>query len=219
MKKFISVLLIGIFVMGIMAIAGFAQENQAAIQLPQPRMEGGRPLMQVLKERQSSRNFIDKELSLQMLSDLLWAGFGINRPDSGMRTAPSAHNMQEIDIYLAMNSGLYVYDAKKNELSPVLDKDIRNLTGMQEFVGKAAVNLVYVADYTRMAKIEGQDMKQYYACIVVGHISENVYLFCASEGLGTVIRGWVDKVALAKVMKLRPEQEIILAQSVGVKTD
>lgn len=219
MKKNISMLIIGVFVIGVMAIAGFAQEKQTVIQLPQPRMEGGRPLMQVLKERQSSRNFIDKELSLQMLSDLLWAGFGINRPDSGMRTAPSAHNMQEIDIYLAMNSGLYVYDAKKNELTPVLDKDIRNLTGMQEFVGKAAVNLVYVVDYTRMAKIEGQDMKQYYACIVVGHISENVYLFCASEGLGTVIRGWVDKVALAKEMKLRPEQEIILAQSVGVKTD
>ncbi|MBU1043077.1 MAG: SagB/ThcOx family dehydrogenase [Candidatus Omnitrophica bacterium] len=217
MKKNILILLIGIFVSGIMVISGFAQDKLTVIQLPQPNMQGGKPLMQVLKERQSSRNFIDNDLSLQTLADLLWAGFGINRPESGMRTAPSAHNMQEIDIYVAMNNGLYVYDAKNNQLSLVLDQDIRKATGMQEFVEKAAVNLVYVVNYSRMAKIEGQEMKQFYACLAVGHISENVYLFCASEGLATVTRGWVDKPALAKVMKLSSEQEIILAQTVGYK--
>jgi len=177
-------------------------------------MEGGKPLMQTLKERKSLREFSSRELSLQVLSDLLWAANGINRPDSGYRTAPSAMNMQEIDIYVSKADGLYLFDAKQNILTPVVAGDIRALTGNQPFVKDAPVNLIYVADLSKMGKTPAGNVN-FYAATDTGFISENVYLFCASAGLSTVVRGWVDKPALAKAMKIRDNQRIILAQTVG----
>ena len=181
--------------------------------LPEAETSGDKPLMQALKERKSSRAFSDKKLSKQALSDLLWAAFGINRPDSGMRTAPSAHNMQEIDIFVAMQKGLYLYEPKQHTLKLVSKKDIRSVTGKQDFVVVAPVNLIYVADYSRMDKV-GKE-KDFYSAIDTGFIAQNVYLYCASKGLATVARGWVDKEALRKVMNLGPEQRIILTQTVG----
>ncbi|MDD5020401.1 MAG: SagB/ThcOx family dehydrogenase, partial [Candidatus Omnitrophica bacterium] len=116
------------------------------IELPPPQTDGGMPLMRALKQRQSRREFSDKELSLQDLSNLLWAAFGINRADSGGRTAPSAHNAQEIDIYVAVKGGLFLYDARNHMLEPVLPEDIRPATGQQPFVKNAPVNLIFVAD-------------------------------------------------------------------------
>ena len=158
--------------------------------------------------------FSAEKLPVQVLGNLLWAAFGINRPDTGHRTAPSAVNWQEIDIYVATADGLYLYEAKGHTLQPVLAKDIRAETGMQPFVKDAPVELIYVADYSRMGKgaDEGKNLN---AAEDTGFISENAYLFCASEGLATVVRGSVDKTALATVMKLRPDQKIILAQTVG----
>jgi nitroreductase len=177
-------------------------------------MEGGRPLMLVLKDRKSSRTFSAEELPLQVFSNMLWAAFGINRPESGKRTAPSAVNWQEIDIYVATVDGLYLYDAKANTLEPVLAEDIRAMTGTQAFVKDAPVNLIYVADYSRMGRAS-TERKDFYSATDTGFISQNVCLFCASEGLATVVRGLVDKPALAKKMRLRTDQKIILAQSVG----
>ena len=182
--------------------------------LLKPQLEGGRPLMQVLKNRGSSRSFSSEKLPLQVLSNLLWAAFGINRPDSGKRTAPSAMDRQEIDIYVATYDGLYLYDAKAHQLQPVLGEDIRILTGRQPFVREAPVNFVYVADFSRMTGTSTED-KEFYSAADTGFISENVYLFCASEGLVTVVRGSIDRQALAKAMKLRPDQKIILAQTIG----
>ena len=179
--------------------------------LPQPQMDGGRPLMQVLKERKTSRDFAPDKLSPQVLSNLLWAAFGVNRPD-GHRTAPSAMNWQEIQIFVAMNDGLFLYDAKANRLEPVLAQDVRGMTGTQAFVADAPVNLIYVADTSKVGSGAEREM---YAAADAGFVAQNVCLFCASEKLVTVVRGSVDRVALAKVMKLRPEQKIILAQSVG----
>jgi SagB-type dehydrogenase family enzyme len=184
------------------------------IQLPKPQMDGGKPLMQALKDRKSSRAFSAEKLPVQVLGNLLWAAFGINRPDTGHRTAPSAVNWQEIDIYVATADGLYLYGAKGHTLQPILAKDIRAETGMQSFVKDAPVELIYVADYLRMGK-GTDDGKNLNAAEDTGFISENAYLFCASEGLATVVRGSVDKAALAKAMKLRPDQKIILAQTVG----
>ncbi len=189
----------------------FAQEP---VRLPQPQMEGGKPLMQVLQERRSTREFSSEKLSMQTLSDLLWAAFGINRPESGKRTAPSAMNRQEIDIYVALDDGLYLYDAKTHSLLPVLTRDIRALTGTQEYVGEAPLNLVYVADFSKMG--DGpEENKIFYSAANTGFIGQNVYLYCASAGLGTVIRGMVGKQELAKAMNLRAEQKIVLAQTVG----
>jgi len=194
-------------------VSAAAQELKS-IELPKPQLDIGRPLMQVLKDRSTSRAFSPEKLPAQVLSNLLWAAFGVNRPDSGKRTAPSAVNWQEIDIYVATADGLYVYDAKAHRLSPVLAEDIRAATGMQPFVKEAPVDLVYVADLAKTGRVSAED-RDLYTAADTGFIAQNVYLFCASEGLATVVRGTVDRTALAKLMKLRPEQKITLAQTVG----
>jgi nitroreductase len=197
--------------LGGMALA--ADEALKPIPLPKPQMEGGKPLMRALKDRQTSRSFSSEKLSKQILSNLLWAADGVNRPD-GKRTAPSAVNWQEIDVYVAMADGLFLYDAKANALQPVLEKDIRETTGKQPFVKDAPVSLVFVADYAKMGDISDAD-KAMYSAADTGFISQNVYLFCASEGLATGVRGMIPREELAQAMKLRPDQKIVLAQGVG----
>jgi SagB-type dehydrogenase family enzyme len=214
MKSMFSHLLRTLFVIVLaVPILSLAQELKP-ISLPPPQTEGGKPLMQALKDRHTTREFSSEKLSPQVLSNLLWAAFGINRPDTGKRTAPSAMNMQEIDIYVATAEGLYVYDAKGNKLDPVLAEDVRAATGMQPFVKDAPLDLVYVADLAKTGKASAED-KNFYTAADVGFIAQNVYLFCASEGLGVVVRGSVDRAALAKVMKLRSDQKILLGQTVG----
>jgi len=191
----------------------FAQELKA-IQLPAPQMDGGKPLMQVLKERASARAFSPEKLPPQTLSNMLWAAFGVNRPASGGRTAPSANNSQDMDVYVATADGLFLYDAKAHALKQILAEDIRALAGRQAFVKDAPVNLIYVSDLSKMTRAAPED-KEFYAAAHTGFISQNVYLFCASEGLATVVRAMIDRPALAKAMGLRPDQKITLAQTVG----
>lgn len=183
------------------------------ISLPAPQKTGGMPLMEALSTRMTSRAFSTRELSLQQLSDLLWAAFGINRPD-GKRTAPSARNFQETDIYVLMQQGVYVYDPKSNKLVQKLAEDIRFMGGTQDFVKEAPVTLVYVADLAKMGQASTGDKLQT-AYIDVGFISQNVYLYCASEGLATGARGMVDRTALGPKLSLGTDQAIIIAQSVG----
>jgi nitroreductase len=182
------------------------------IALPTPQTSGGKPLMQVLKERKSVRDFGPEQISRQMLSNLLWAAWGVNRED-GRRTAPSASNRQEMDVYAIVAEGAYLYDAKGNALNPVAQTDMRKLAGTQAYAADAPVNLIYVAD---TAKLGGDDAARLATANAdTGFIAQNVYLFCASEGLGTVVRGSVNRADLGKAMNLRAEQRIILAQSVG----
>jgi len=189
-------------------------EELKPIPLLKPQLDIGKPLMKVLKERSSSRSFSTEKLPVQVFSNLLWAAFGVNRPGEGNRTAPSARNWQEIDIYVAMAEGLYLYDAKNHVLNPIILKDMRALTGKQDFVKDAPLNLIYVADFSKMGSASEED-KKLYSAADTGFISQNVYLFCASEGLATVVRGSVDRETLAKAMKLRADQKIILAQTIG----
>jgi SagB-type dehydrogenase family enzyme len=199
--------------------ASFAtgQELQP-ISLPAPQTDGGKPLMQVLRDRHTTREFSSAKLAPQVLANLLWAAFGVNRPQAerlGLgRTAPSAKNWQETDVYVATAEGLYIYDAKGNKLDPVLASDVRAMTGVQPFVKDVPVDLIYVADLAKATNASAED-RDLWTVADTGVIAENVYLFCASEGLAVVVRGSVDRAALAKVMKLRPDQKIILAQSVG----
>ena len=195
-------------------ISSAVAEEMKAIELPAPRREGGMPLMQALEARRTIREFSPEPLPLPLLSNLLWAACGVNRPDSGKRTAPTASNAQEIDVYVALPGGLYRYDAPAHRLIPVLKEDLRAATGGQSFVKDAPVNLIFVADYAKMTKWDKEN-KDFYSATDTGFISQNVYLFCASEGLATVVRGYVDREALAQAMKLRPDQRIILAQTVG----
>jgi len=191
-----------------------AAQDLKAVQLTPPNFDGGKPLMQALKARATSRAFDAEKLPDQVLSNLLWAAFGVNRPDSGRRTAPSAQNWQEVDVYVVMANGTYVYDARAHALTPVAPDDLRALTGKQSFAKDAPVTLVFVADYARMGRASQED-KDLYSAADTGYISQNVYLFCASEGLATGVRGSIDRPVLAKALKLRPEQKIMLAQSVG----
>jgi nitroreductase len=184
-----------------------------SIDLPAPQKTGGMPLMDALAKRSTARAFDTKELSPQQLSSLLWAAFGINRPD-GKRTAPSARNFQETDIYVLLKQGAYVYTAKSNKLDLLVAEDLRALGGSQAFITNAPVTLVFVADLSKMGGGSNEDKKNT-ANIDVGYISQNVYLFCASEGLVTGARGMVDRTALGPRLKLRPDQMIILAQSAG----
>ena len=171
-------------------------------------------LLQTLYRRKTSRDFSERAVSLETLSNLLWAACGFNRPDEEHRTNPSAKNWQEIDVYVAMAQGLYLFDPHAFVLGLVQEHDIRAATGWQDFVPKVPINLIYVAN---LAKIDEAPIKEqkFYAALDTGIISQNVYLFCAAAGLATVARGWVDRPALAKVMNLGQEQRVILAQSVG----
>ena len=202
-------------VIGLFVLAGAAAAQEPSpIKLPAPKMDGGMPLMQALKARHSEREFGAAKLSPQVLSNLLWAAWGINRPD-GHRTAPSASNKQEIEIYVTLPEGAYVWDAIANTLNPVAAGDLRGATGTQPFPATAALNLVYVADMSKAGRPATDPQQAMNVGADTGAIMENVYLFCASEGLVSVVRASVPKDALAKQLKLRDSQLIVLAQSVG----
>lgn len=177
------------------------------ITLPQPNKTGGKPLMEALSERQTSRNFIDKDLDEQTLSDLLWAAYGFNRADK--RTAPSANDKQEFILYAVLKSGVYVYDAKANSLILKVKGDFRAKTGKQDFVAVAPLNIVFVVDATKS--------NPEYAATDAGYISQNIYLYCASAGLGTVVRGWFDKEEVKAALQLSETEVPTLTQTVGYK--
>ena len=184
------------------------------VTLPVPRTEGGRPLLEALKHRHSSRELSARGLTSELLSDLLWAAFGVNRIETGGRTAPSAQNWQEIDVYAATEDGLFRFDAAGHALVRLSKLDIRAATGLQSFVAQAPLNLIYVADFARATNAT-QEERRLYCVANTGFIAQNVYLFCAAHGLATVVRGAIDRAALGKTMRLLPQQHIILAQTVG----
>jgi nitroreductase len=183
------------------------------IQLPEPIKQGGKPLMQALDERHSSRNFTIKDLTLQQLADMLWAANGINRPD-GRRTAPSARNKQEIDIYLTTANGVFIYDAVNNVLICISREDIRAKTGGQPWVKDAAVNILYICNKDKAASSDTTGILVN-AAFTAGACAQNIYLYCASEGLGSVVRGSFRSEELNSLLKLSPQQLIIMAQTVG----
>ena len=184
------------------------------IVLPDANTSGGMPLMQALARRQSQREFAPEPLPLPVLSNLLWAAAGLNRPALGGRTAPSALNAQEVDVYVALPAGLYRYAALGHALHLVRATDVRRVTGYQDFVDTAPLDLIMVADYSRMKLVPvAQRMAYAYAC--AGAMAQNVYLYCAAEDLATVIRAWLDREALAKAMGLGTEQQVLLSQTVG----
>jgi len=186
----------------------------AILELPPPRGSGGKPLIDALKQRRSIREYADRPLPPQLLSDLLWAAFGINRPASGDRTAPSWRHAIEIGIYVSAAEGVWRFEPRGHRLISQLRGDIRAQTGAQDFVGTAAVNLVYVADGSRMHGAPAEE-KRLWAYTDTGFIGQNVYLFCASEGLASVFRASLERDALARALKLNHDQFITCAQSVG----
>jgi len=204
----------GLLATAAVAAPALATAEQAnAITLPSPRKDGGEPLLRALNLRRSTREYSDRKLQPQVLSDMLWAAFGINRP-GGDRTAPYWRHVMVIDVYAAVEDGVWLYEPETHTLRPHLAEDIRAATGLQEFVGTAPLNLVYVAHGDRMTNVTAEE-RRLYASVDTGFIGQNVYLFCASEGLGSVFRGAVDYAKLNRLMRLPEQQFVTFAQTVG----
>ena len=190
-----------------------AHPQTEVIELPPARKNGGMPLISALQARHSTREFSDQSLSKQALSDLLWAAFGINRPN-GDRTAPYWRHVMVIDVYLAMQDGVWLYQPIPHILQLHLPGDIRRQTGYQDFVATGPLNLIYVAHGERMTDVSPED-RRLYASVDAGFIGQNVYLFCASEELATVFRGAVNYTKLARTLRLPDQQFVTFAQTVG----
>jgi nitroreductase len=183
------------------------------IELPAPRTYGNQSLTAALTLRRSTREYADRPLPLQVLSDLLWAAFGVNRPN-GDRTAPYWRHVMVLDIYIATADGVWLYEPLAHKLMPHLKADIRAQTGAQDFVPTAPLEMIYVAHGERMTDVSPEE-RRLYASVDTAFIGQNVYLFCASENLGTVFRGSVDHAALARILTLPDEQFVTFAQTVG----
>ncbi|MBA7571101.1 hypothetical protein ES708_12858 [subsurface metagenome] len=204
MKSRAIILIISIF-FGWSISSGSAQVIET-INLPPVQKTGGMSLMEALQNRQSQRSFSSRDLSQQQISNLLWAAYGINRPN-GFRTVPSARTYNEFDIYIIKPEGWFVYNPEQHAMLKMGNEDLREYAGTQDFVKTAPLNLVFVADFN--------EFRKFYSATDVGYISQNVYLYCASEGLATIVRGQIDKAKAKEVLKLRPDQHVILAQTVG----
>jgi SagB-type dehydrogenase family enzyme len=200
---------------------------QEVIKLPPAQTDGGKPLMQALKLRQSTRgNFGPEEkMSLQVLSNLLWAADGVNRPN-GQRTAPSAAGWHNIEIYVTTADGLFLFDPQQQALKVISKEDVRAVSGLegpaegkmkQDFAKTAPLSLVYVADMskTKGMKYLGEDVSLTWSYANASAIAQNVYLFCASEGLACIVRAMIDPAQVAKTFNLRPEQKAILTSTVA----
>lgn len=192
--------------------------RRSLIELPPPEAVSDMTLMQALRARRSSREFAARPLSPQLLANVLWAANGVNRPASGGRTAPSANGWREVDVYATTADGAYRYDPPSHALEQVAAGDLRDKTGVQDFIAVAPLDLVYVADATRMDGAS-EDDRAFYSATDAGFMAQNVYLVCASSGLAVVVRGWIDRDRLAGALALGLDQRVILAQSVGYPAD
>ncbi|WP_397532812.1 nitroreductase family protein [Roseateles sp.] len=185
----------------------------STVVLPPPLRTGGMPLMQALQHRQSVRSYRTEALPIQQLSDLLWAANGQNRPGGG-RTAPSALNAQEVDIIVALPQGAYRFDPARHQLELLCAADLRRISGYQDFVDSAPLDLIFVADHGRMKMVPAAQ-RSAYAHVAAGAIAQNIYLYAASVGLATVIRAWLDRAAMANALGLAHDHEVLLSQTVG----
>ena len=189
-------------------------QEPAALELPPPQRQGGKPLMEALLLRRSIREYAARPLPRQTLSDLLWAAFGVNRPATGGRTVPYWRHVMVIVVYVTTADGVWLCEPAAHKLLPRLGADIRAQTGTQDFVGKAPLDLVYVAHGERMGDIPPAG-RRLYASVDTGFIGQNVYLFCASEGLATVFRAAIDYGRLERTLQLGAGQFVTFAQTVG----
>lgn len=229
-RTIVACLCVGL-VLVLSPFASFSQDAKSAgkvIQLPAPQTTGGMPLMQALKARKSTRGDFgpEEKLSMQTLSNLLWAADGVNRPAGNHRTAPSAVDWQNIDIYVATADGLFLYDALKHSLKVILEQDVRANCGLegvagskmtQDFAKTAPVSLVYVANLakTKTMNYGGENVGVWWSAVGTGAIAQNVYLYCASEHLACILRAMVDQAKITEVFKLGPDQKVMLTSTIA----
>ena len=211
----VSICSLGVCAQGVNIKLITPSEKEGIIKLLPPNKQGGMPLMQALNERQTIRNYTDETLTVQQISDVLWSAVGVNRPQSdNRRTSPTARNFQEIEVYAFIESGVYFYDAIKHELVLVKAGDHRKDAVKQEFAQKAPLVLVFVANYDKLGSGMDEESKAFYGATDVGFASQNVYLYCTSEGLGTVVLGMIDREKIAELISLK-NGKALLGQVVG----
>lgn len=197
----------------VLSAAAFAADK--VIKLPQPNLKRTGTLMKALSERHSTREFASKALSMADLSDLLWAANGINRKDSGKRTAPSAMNKQDVDVYVVLPEGSYLYDAKTHQLNLIAEGDYRAaVAGAQAFVKSAPVSFVLISDLSRLGDAKNA-RTQLMGAMDVGIVSQNISIFCSAANLATVPRASMDNDQLKKVLKLKDTQIPMMNHPVG----
>lgn len=185
------------------------------IKLPEPNLNRTGTVMKALSERHSTREYASKALSLSDLSDLLWAANGVNRKDSGKRTAPSALNKQDVDIYVVLPEGSYLYDARNHQLNLVAEGDYRGaVAGGQAFVKAAPVSLVLVSDLSRFGDVKNA-RNSLMGAMDAGIVSQNISIFCSSANLATVPRASMDSAQLKKMLKLKDSQIPMMNHPVG----
>jgi len=218
MKKYLFVLVLSAIVLGgnaqmkIEKMQNTSDKANEVVKLPAPNKKGGMPLYEALSKRQTNREFSDKKLTAQQLSDLLWCANGVNR-ENGKRTAPSARNAQEIQIYVFTKEGVFLYNANENTLAYVSTKDMRpEMTSRGTMITDAPVTLLFVADYSKMELFDDAG-REFYGATDAGFVSQNVYLYCAANGLNTVVMGAIDRVKIAELLGFKGKA--ILAQPVG----
>lgn len=216
MKKLIIAVLLAALIVPCMAQtksqAVAAAPKDASIELPKPTVTGGMPLYEALNNRQTQRKFSPQPLTEQQLSDLLWCAGGVNRPD-GKLTSPTARNAQEIDIYVFMESGVYLYVPKENILKLILPEDHRvEMSQRSKMPAEAPVTLLFFANYDKMGGFD-EDARNFYGATDAGFVSQNVYLYCAANKLSTVVMGAIDRDFLNELIPV--EGKAILAQPVG----
>lgn len=207
--------IVRLFLFFILTISAYAQlENSTEIKLNQPDKTKSFSLMNSLNQRASVRNWAEKEMDKQDLSDLLWAANGINRPEKGLRTAPSAHNAKDIDLYVFTKEGVYLYNPEKHSITMLKKGDFRSQIGKQKYVVDAPVSLILVSDIRRFKKAN-KEICLNWAALDAGMVSQNISLFCTSANMGTVPRTFFDEDKIKKVLELNPSQHIMLHHPVG----
>jgi hypothetical protein len=199
------------------------------IRLPRPRLQRGKSLPESLRNRATIREISARKLSPQLLSNVLWAACGVNRPKGPFgttgTTAASASNSREIDVFVALEDGAHLFDARRHRLIPVVAEDLRTLAispGQKNVAMKAPVQLLYVVDIERLTHTSGfeepglhdPEVQKSYYYVDTGLIAGNVYLFAASQGLAAWFHN-CDRAGLAEKLALRPEQRVLFGQSVG----
>lgn len=193
-------------VLVVMSILTSNVEALEQIALPQASVEGGIPLNEALKKRHSTRSFSNKELDMQTLAQALWSAYGITH-ETDKRTIPTALNQHDLEIYVALKNGVYLYQAEKNILTPVSDQDIRPLFATQDYMANTPVVLIYTGSL------------EDYSAMHAGSAYQNVGLFAASEGLANVVRGYFDKDEVAKALHLKKDKRVIISQALGYEEE
>ena len=192
--------ILGVLAFSFMFSATLANANEVQT-LPAPNIKGGQPLMETLTNRKTIRDFSDQAIDNQTLSEILWSAWGISHGEK--RTIPTSQNKQNLKVYVTKADGTWLYNAKDNRLEQVSNQDLRALMAKQDFVKTAPITLIFT----------GTDAKN--SPMHAGSAYQNVGLYCASQGLGNVVRGYLDREAVEKALKLPSEEKVIITQTIG----